>query len=333
MSFSLDQMKTSRRDFILKSVLAATGISAAVESSAFESSKNAWTPPDANTGIYSINIFSKNLHWLDYEGMAEVAASMGFDGVDLTVRPEGHVLPERVADDLPKAVEAVKKAGLNVFMMTTGITNAEDTHTENILKTASALGISYYRMGWINYDEKKSIDDNLKDIRVRLAKLAALNKKYNIHGGYQNHSGTSFGAPIWDLASAIQNLDPQWLGSQYDVLHANVEGANSWPLGLKLLKSHVRTMDIKDYRWEKQANGWKAQVVPLGEGMIDYKKYFKLVKEYNIRGPFSIHYEYSLGGAENGAKTITIGKDEVLSAMKKDVNTLKKMLAEAEIGK
>ncbi len=121
------------------------------------------------------------------------------------------------------------------------------------------------------------------------------------------------------------------MGSQYDVLHANVEGANSWPLGLKLLKSHIRTMDIKDYRWVKKETGWKAEVVPLGEGMIDYKKYFKLVKEYNIRGPFSIHYEYPLGGAENGAKTITIPKEEVLAVMKKDVVTLRRMLAEAEI--
>ncbi|HEY5822869.1 MAG TPA: sugar phosphate isomerase/epimerase family protein [Cyclobacteriaceae bacterium] len=325
-------MKTSRRDFILKSMLATAGITTSLSSmaNANEVVPN-WKATPASSGIFSINIFSKNLHWLDYTAMAEAAASMGFDGIDLTVRPDGHVLPERVTEDLPKAVEAVKKAGLNVFMMTTAITKADDPLTEPILKTASALGISYYRMGWINYDEKKSIEDSLKDIQVQLSKLAALNKKYKIHAGYQNHQGTSFGAPIWDLAGAIKNLDPNYLGSQYDVLHANVEGANSWPLGLKLLRSHIRTMDIKDYRWAKKETGWKAEVVPLGEGMIDYKKYFKLVKEYNIQGPFSIHYEYPLGGAENGAKSITIPKEEVLAAMKKDVVTLKRMLAEAGI--
>ena len=44
----------------------------------------------------------------DYNEMSKVVAEMGFDGVDLTVRPQGHVLPERVEADLPKAVEAIR---------------------------------------------------------------------------------------------------------------------------------------------------------------------------------------------------------------------------------
>ena len=56
-----------------------------------------------------IYIFSKHLQFLNYQDMAEAAAEMGFDGIDLTVRPKGHVLPERVETDLPKAVEAMKK--------------------------------------------------------------------------------------------------------------------------------------------------------------------------------------------------------------------------------
>ena len=82
-------------------------------------------------------IFSKHLQWLDYDGMAEAAAEAGFDGVALTVRPGGHVQPERAADDLPRAVEAVKKAGLCVPMMTSGITDPNDSVTEQVLKTAS----------------------------------------------------------------------------------------------------------------------------------------------------------------------------------------------------
>ena len=46
---------------------------------------------------------------------------MGFDGVDLSVRPEGHVLPEKVERDLPKAVEAIRKVGFSPFIMTTAV--------------------------------------------------------------------------------------------------------------------------------------------------------------------------------------------------------------------
>ena len=319
-------MKESRREFLYKSMIASAGLS--LMSSLPTEAKPAAERPGKKT----INIFSKNLHWLDYTGMADVAAQLGFDGVDLTVRPEGHVVPERVADDLPKAVEAVKKTGLHVHMIVTAITNADDQFTEPILKAASSLGIGYYRMGWINYDEKKSINDNLEYFKAQMTTLTALNKKYKIRGDYQNHSGLSFGSPVWDLWTIIKDMDPEWIGSQFDVMHAQVEGGNTWQLGLKLLKSHIKTIDIKDFIWAKtETQGWKPQIVPLGEGMIDYKKYLLLLKEYNLTGPFSMHFEYPLGGVENGAKQITISKDEVMKTMKRDLVLFKGMLSNAGI--
>lgn len=319
-------MKETRRQFLLKSMLASASLSM-IPSVA--------TPAGTNTadrpGRKSVNVFSKNFHWLDYNGMADAAAQLGFDGVDITVRPEGHVIPERVADDLPKAVEAVKKAGLKVHMITTAITSADDKFTEPILKTASSQGIGYYRMGWIHYDEKKSMNDNLDAFKLRMSRLAALNHKYQIRGDYQNHSGVSFGSPIWDLWMVLKDVDTEWVGSQFDIMHAQVEGGNTWQLSLKLLKANITTIDIKDFIWAKTGQGWKAEVVPLGDGMIDYRKYLALLKEYNLDGPFSMHFEYPLGGVENGAKQITVSKDDVMKAMKRDLTKFRSMLSEAGI--
>ena len=75
--------------------------------------------------------------------MAEAAAEMGFDGVDLTVRPKGHVLPEKVESDLPKAVEAMRKVGFSPFIMTTAVQDANDPTDQNVLSTASKLGFQY----------------------------------------------------------------------------------------------------------------------------------------------------------------------------------------------
>jgi L-ribulose-5-phosphate 3-epimerase len=327
-------MKTSRRNFIAKSILATAGVSASLHSIAgdkYPVSTN--SSPIKNLGTFSINIFSKNLHWLSYSEMASVTAEMGFDGIDLTVRPEGHVVPERVTEDLPKAVEAIQKAGLNVYMITTAITDVESPYAEAILKTAGSLGVAYYRMGWISYDLKISMEDNLKSIQKRLILLAELNKKYTIQGHYQNHSGTSFGSSVWDLWMALKELDSPWIRSQYDVLHAMVEGANSWTLGLNLLKPYIGTLDIKDYQWAKKDGKSISEVVPLGQGTIDYKKYLQLIKVYNIETPFSMHYEYPLGGAENGAKVITLKREEVLSAMKRDIDLFKKLLVESGLRK
>ncbi len=44
----------------------------------------------------SISIFSKHLQFLDCSSAAATAAEMGFAGLDLTVRPGGHVEPATV---------------------------------------------------------------------------------------------------------------------------------------------------------------------------------------------------------------------------------------------
>jgi len=254
---------------------------------------------------------------------------MGFDGIDLTVRTGGHVLPERVTDDLPRAVDAVRKAGLNVFMITTGIKSADESHTESILKTASALGIQHYRMGYYNYAEAKRIDEDLDAFQKQLTALAALNKKYKIYGEYQNHSGAYFGAAIWDLYTVLSRIKSPWIGSQYDIRHATVEGANTWPTGLKLIKPYIKSIDIKDFVWTRQDGKWVADNVPLGEGLVDLKKYLDILKQYGIRVPVSQHFEYPLGGAEHGHSTLSITKEACIAAMKKDLTTLKDLIKQS----
>ncbi|HEX6891415.1 MAG TPA: TIM barrel protein [Chryseolinea sp.] len=327
-------MKTNRREFILNSLLISTGISALsyVPGSAFPATEpSAVTVPDNEN--FKISIFSKHLQWLNYSEMAQVAAQMGFDGVDITVRPGGHVLPERVAEDLPKAVEAVRKAGMDVYMITTAVTDADDRFTDSILKTASALGIRHYRMGWLKYNSQKNIEDNLLDIELQLSKLAAVNKKYSIFGEYQNHSGEYFGAPIWDLYTVLKRINSEWLASQYDIFHATVEGANAWPIGLKLIKPYIKSIDIKDFQWSKKDGKWIAEVVPLGEGLVDYKSYLNSIKLYGIDVPISMHYEYSLGGAEHGNSSLTIDRTDVIKSMQTDLNVFKGMLRIAGIVK
>jgi L-ribulose-5-phosphate 3-epimerase len=337
-------MKTSRRKFITSSGLALAAISTGLNSIA--NAKNLKISMGITDGklevvpgidpdeAFKISMFSKHLQWLDYKNMARVAAEIGLDGVDLTVRPQGHVLPENVEKDLPKAMEEVKKAGLNIYMIVTSIVDAADPITENILKTASSLGIRHYRTGWMNYDYKKPVEENIRLIQEKLSRLSDLNEKYSISGEYQNHSGTSsggiyFGGALWDLAGVLKNINSPWIGSQYDIYHATVEGANTWPVALKLISPWIRSIDIKDFKWIEKDGKAVSGSVPLGEGMVDFTRYFSMLKELNIRVPVSLHCEYPLGGAESGANQITMKEEDVISAMKKDLSLLKKYLQEA----
>lgn len=316
----------NRRDFL--TTLAAAGAGALIPFSANAAAHP--TFPKAAAVERKICVFSKHLHFLPIPEMAKTAADLGFDGVDLTVRKGGHISPENAVAELPRAVAAIRKAGLDVPMIATDIIDPRHPLTEPILRTASKAGIPLYRTGYLDYDPQLGVAKSLEKHRRMLQELAVLNQKHNIHGAYQNHAGTRVGAPVWDLWVLLKDIDPRWLGVQYDPKHATLEGGNSWVLGLDLVQAHVRCMDIKDFVWAKQDGKWRAQIVPIGEGMVDFNKYFKLVKKYQIPEVMSMHFEYPLGGAETGKRELTLPKEQVLAAMRRDLQHLRALLQEAE---
>ena len=89
----------SRRAFLA----AASGLpSAASLSAALAHPSSPGPPGPAGRFRGELVLFSKPLPQMDWQRLAANVKRLGFDGIDLTVRPEGHVLPERVEEDLPK---------------------------------------------------------------------------------------------------------------------------------------------------------------------------------------------------------------------------------------
>ena len=248
---------------------------------------------NAGQSGYTFNCFTKLLQWLDYDQAAEVLKSAGYDGADLTVRPGGHVLPERVEEDLPRAVEAFHKVGLKVPMMVTKITRPDDPYAETTLRTARSLGIRIYRLGYLRYDDNIGVEKSIESLRPQMAELADLNRQLCISGAYQNHAGTRVGSTVWDLFLLLKGINPKHLGIQYDIKHATAEGGHSWIVGLKLVARQISCLVLKDFLWQKQTNGgWKDETVPLASGMVDYHSFFKAVKKLGLVCPISVHIEY-----------------------------------------
>lgn len=263
-------------------------------------------------------VFSKHLQFLDYSGICEAAKEMGFDGIDLTVRPKGHVLPENVEKDLPVATETMKSYGLLPQMITSKVTDANNPIDQKVLEVAGKLGYQYYRPGWFRYQDDQTVSETLNSSKEKLSALAQLNAKLGLSGSYHNHSGNFVGSAVWDLQQILEGIDPDFMGCQYDIMHATVEGGKNWEFGFRRIKDYINTIVVKDFRWKKSGSKWTVEFCPLGEGMVDFKKFFSLLKSYNINVPISIHYEYDLGGAEHGLNP-TISPKEVFGIMKKDL--------------
>ena len=282
-----------------------------------------------------VAIFSKHLQFLAGEEMAQAAAGIGFDGVDITVRKGGHVEPERVRQDLPPLVGIIRKHGLEVPMITVDIVDTQTPFAEDVLKAMTSLGIRNYRWGGLRYEEGQPYAAQLDRMKPRIAKLAALNSRYQACAMYHTHSGTGVvGASIWDLYVLLKDFDPNAVGVNYDAGHATIEGGlGGWINSFRISEPHLRGIAVKDFIWAKDAGGnWQAQFKPLGEGMVHFPQFFTMVTDSGFSGPLQLHFEYPLGGATDGRKTLgNISKEEVFGAMKRDLGKLRGYLAQAHL--
>lgn len=237
-------------------------------------------------------LFSKHLPKLNYAQLGAEVKRLGFEGVDLTVRPGGHVLPERAATDLPRAVETLREHDLEVPMITTGLVSAADPAARPILSTAAGLKIPCYKLGYWNY-RGAAVEKRIAEVKRDVRGLVELSKEYGIAAGYHNHSGDNVGAAVWDTRIIIGDLDPRWIGYYFDPCHATAEGGQGgWHTALEMALPRIKMVALKDFYWAKEQGKWKMKMCPMGEGMVQWSKVFSTLAAARFAGPLSLHLEY-----------------------------------------
>lgn len=244
----------------------------------------------------SFCFFSKHLAELDWRDLGRAVKDAGFDGVDLTVRTKGHVAPERAADDLPRALEAIRAAGVTVPMITTELTSPAHPTARPVLETAARHGVTFFKTGYWHY-RSPDVRAQLAETGDALAGLAALARACGIQLGFHNHTAY-VGAALWDIAPAMDRLDPQWAGYYFDPRHAVAEGGGgAWKSAAHLVLPRLKMIALKDFFWEKSAQGWRIRDCPLGEGAVEWPWMGSRVREASFTGPISLHFEYPIAGA------------------------------------
>lgn len=260
-----------------------------------------------------ICIFSKHMAKLNPEELGKTAKQMGFDGVDLTVRKAGHVLPETAAENMPKVVETIRGHGLVVPMITTELLSASDPAARPILTTAAQLKIPRYKLGYWKYTA--DVPASLAKVKESVTGLCAMNKEIGIEAGYHNHSGNNVGEAVWDIRAIIGDMDPKLIGYYFDPCHATAEGGlYGWQASLNMAAPRIKMVSVKDFFWEKRAGKWNMTMCPMGQGMVNLPAFFAKLAQSNFTGPISLHVEYE---APNEMEAIA--KD--LAVLKKLVDT------------
>jgi L-ribulose-5-phosphate 3-epimerase len=278
----------------------------------------------------AIGIVSRHLQWTDLDGAVAVAKEAGFDAIEWNVRKGGHVAPERVEQELPRAIEATRKAGLAATMITTSIQDAQSPFAEPILRAAHAANIRWYRGGeYFRYDYAKPLIPQLEALKPRLAGLAALNRKYGTTWAYHTHSAPGMiGGGVWDIWQAIRDFDPASIALNFDIGHATARNGAGWIDAATVVAPFIAALAVKDARWEKGSRGWRAEFVPIGEGIIDLTRMAGVLDRVGFAGPINIHYEHSgLLGTDLGTWTLPITRERFLEIVRKDLEAVRQGLS------
>jgi sugar phosphate isomerase/epimerase len=247
-------------------------------------------------------MFSKHLQSLSLQNAGRAVRDLGFDGLDLTVRPGGFIEPQRAAAELTPVVRMLRDIGLEVPLATTAITAAEDEGARDVIESAHYAGISEIKLGYVRYGEFGTLQRTLDKAAHDLDGVENLARANGVRANLHIHSGpyiTCNPAFVWWL---IKDRDPAAIGAYIDPGHMTVEGGvDAWRSGIDLLGQRITLVAVKDMAWERVEDSttatvrWRTRMVPLREGVVRWPEVFQCLRHLGFDGWLSVHSEY-MGG-------------------------------------
>jgi sugar phosphate isomerase/epimerase len=316
-SCSTATMSADRRDFLRYAALSGA---AAVSQYAHLPSAKGSGESAARPVSDRFCTFTESFQDWPIELVCQKFKTIGLDGLDLTVRPGGHIDPADVAKKLPAAAASAKRYGLRISMLTTAITDDNPT-AERILATAGALGIDRIKLGYSRVQKFGALLSEIDQTRRRLERVARTARKHRVLPCVHVHSGDTIPASGAMAYLVLKDFPPVEVGAYVDPMHMTIEGGgDGWRQGLDLLAPWIALSSLKNFRWEQQSRDehgqmrWRVVKCPLDDGMAPIPAYLDALRRLGYRGLYSLHSEYRDG---NSWKRLSI--DETLEQTARDL--------------
>jgi sugar phosphate isomerase/epimerase len=254
----------------------------------------------------AVCLYSRVLIEIGQVDLPMVIGGLGFDGVDLSVEPGGHVPPEKAGNYLMPALEGFTGRGIDVPMITTALTSLEDKDAETILGLATYIKVPFFRPGHWKFTGSPAIEMQLPLVQRQIAGLAQLARATNMVMGIHNFVDGAEGAAVPDIARVIRPINPHLVGYCFDAGYATAQGGpNGFAAALELALPRLKMVAVRDFKWDRETIGLPRMLpCPLGEGIVDWPKFFAVLAKARFAGPVSLQVDY-----QPKSKTAAIRKD------------------------
>ena len=247
-------------------------------------------PHDDPTTTWSV--FTKPWREPQVGALGELVAGMGFDAVELPVRPGYQVTPDEVSTALPAAARELARSGVGIASIASGTDEAT-------FAACADAGVPFIRImvpiGVNGYAATGT------EIRRVLAGLSERAERYGVRVAVQPHYD-DYIADSSELFALLQDVDPRHVAAIWDSAHDAL--ARKRPEhGLELLWPWLGIVNLKSAYYERvdepaSAFGdpvWEPVFTDARSGMAEWGRALAYLAERGFAGPICLTAEYTDG--------------------------------------
>ncbi len=230
-------------------------------------------------------------HWKDLPipQLARHIRWLGFEWIELPVRPGFPCEPETIEATLPEAVRVLAEEGVQVL----NVTVALPLDDERLYAASAAARIGLNRV-MFNRQPGENYWEAEKKARLALDSALPWCERYGVKIGVQNHSGAYVPVNAIGLHHLLSDYDPRFIGAIWDPAHNALQGEEPEP-ALDMVSSHLAVVNLKNVVWQRTDP--KAEWLPFWtsgrDGLASWPRVAAKLKQMQYRGPLCLSGEYS----------------------------------------
>lgn len=220
--------------------------------------------------------------------MARHISALGFDGVELPVRPGYPVTPENVETALPEAVRILGEHGLKIA----SIAGPTDERT---LAACHAAQVPLVRICVGMRPDERYLEGEQR-LQAEFDRLVPLLDRYGVVLGIQNHCGPRDVCNAMGLRHLIERYDPRHIAAVWDAGHNGLEGEPP-ESAIDIVWSHLAMVNLKSAYWKRSkhegAIEWKIRWTTGDDGRAEWTRVAAELQRRHYRGVVCLTAEYS----------------------------------------
>jgi sugar phosphate isomerase/epimerase len=212
---------------------------------------------------------------------------LGYDAIELPVRPGFQVEPEKIAVALPRAVKQFADHGVAIASI------AGPTDERTIAACADA-GVPIIRT-MVEIGDDGYLASEARAQKDFDAKIPLLDR-YGVKIGVQNHCDRYI-ANAMGLLHLMEKYDPKHIGAVWDAAHAALNGEDP-ELGLDIVWSHLCMVNLKNAFWQRTTGPeaedveWRHYWTSGRQGLASWPRAAAELKRRGYNGVICITAEY-----------------------------------------